>query len=230
MKNPDLSKELKKRIQIVRRDMGGMLFHFTRRVTSQAIKNAKKDIKPLTASDVLNKILAEGKLNGSEVWSQGYPSVSFTEAPIQEFNSIFSLADIASTDEDKPRYEPYGVAVSKEWLFAKGGRPVIYDDESSFKDIPEDQRYRYVPYDPIIGEDYTWEREWRIRQEHLYLDPSHTLVIVPTSEEAFDLVYDHSIDEADSDVEDGESYFSSPYKKPKWLAVSLDLFGFKKMA
>jgi len=149
-----------------------------------------------------------------------------------EFHSIFSLASIASSDEERPRYELYGIAVTKEWLFEKGGRPVIYDDESSFDSISDNIKYRFVPYDLMKGKDYTWEREWRIRTEHLELDPRHTLIVVPTSEEAFDLVYGHASEEADWDVEgsSGLAYIVGSYHKPKWLAVSLDLFGFEYKA
>ena len=60
------------------------------------------------------------------------------------------------------------------------------------------------------------------------MDPKHTLVVVPTADEAFELVYDFAEIEADWDVEGskGEGYISGFYHKPKWLAVSLDVFGF----
>jgi hypothetical protein len=52
-----------------------------------------------------------------------------------------------------------GVAVSKKWLFAHWGRPVIYDRPEGLVALPDDQRYRFVPYDPTAGTDFTWERE-----------------------------------------------------------------------
>jgi hypothetical protein len=148
--------------------------------------------------------------------------VCFTEAPIQEFHAIFSLVAIAASEDLRPRYEPYGVAVRKEWLFAQGGRPVIYDEPDAFDRLPSGERYRFIPYNPADGIDFTWEREWRIKTDHLRLDPKHTLVVVPTSAEAFEIVYDFGEMKPELD-EDG---YQTGYYCPRWLAVSLDLFGY----
>jgi hypothetical protein len=178
-----------------------------------------------SAGAVLEKILYEGQLLGTSRWTYGYNCVCFTEAPIQEFNSIFSLIEIAASENERPRYEPYGIAVNKNWLFAHGGRPVIYDHPSAFEALSDDHKYRFVPYDPGAGIDFTYEREWRIKTDSLKLDPQKTLVIVPTAEEAFDLVYQFADMEADYDKEGNPE---SAYHVAKWLAVSLDIFGFGK--
>ena len=181
-----------------------------------------------SAFAVLTKILYEGQLLGTSAWTYGQRCVCFTKAPITEFNAIFSLVANAASKQERPHYEPYGIAVNKKWLFGKGGRPVIYDHPNAFENLPEDLRYRFVPYDPAKGVDCTWEREWRIKTDALQLDPKHTLVVVPTADEAFDLVYEFAEIEADWDVEGshGEAYISGVYHKPRWLAVSLDIFGF----
>ena len=229
---PDQSKELAKRIRLVRRDVGDLLFHFTRSTEpnrgSVPTGEVQTKNKRGSASSVLKKILYEEKLLGSSRWTYGENIVCFTEAPIQEFNSIFSLVSIASSHEERPRYEPYGVAVSKKWLFEKGGRPVIYDHPNGLSGYPESLRYRFVPYDPTEGNDFTWEREWRIKTGELKLDPMHTLVVVPTSDEAFEIVYEYANIEADYDVEGshGDGYITGTYHTPKWLTVSLEIFGF----
>lgn len=231
MKTPKLSKKLSKRINMVRRDIGNLLFHFTRKPKNDDMiyvtqGNGSMGM-PSSAFSVLRKILYESRLKGTSKWSPGQKCVCFTEAPITEFNSIFSLVDIASSKKEEPRYEPYGIAVSKQWFFQKGGRPVIYDSSEKLKCYPQDMKYRFVPYDPIKGIDYTWEREWRINSDYLSLDPKHTFVIVPTADEAFEIVYEFANLEPDVDFADGESYVSGVYHTPHWLAVSLDLFGFK---
>lgn len=219
-KTPQISKDLYDRIKLVRRDFGNLLFHFTR-IPDQEKITKKNYNGPRSAWGVLRKILLEGKIIGTSKWTHGQKCVCFTEAPIQEFRSIFSLVEIAATQQQKPRYEPYGIAVSKRWLFEKGGRPVIYDHPDTFSLLHKDQKYRFVPYDPTHGIDFTWEREWRIKVDHLELDPRETLVVVPDSQEAYTLVYEFAEPELDGD-------WDSPavYHNPKWLAVSLDLFGF----
>ena len=223
---PELSKELYDRIKLVRRDIGNLLFHFTRKppgdfVTIELESGGTWSMSS-SAGSVLNKILHDGRLLGTSKWTYGHNCICFTEAPIQEFNSVFSLLEIASSKNERPRYEPYGIAVSKKFLFKCGGRPVIYDHPSAFEELPESQRYRFVPYDPEKQIDFTWEREWRIRADYLQLDPKETLVVVPSSDEAFDIVYQFANIEADYD-RDGS--IMGAYHDPKWLAVSLDLFG-----
>jgi len=223
METPNQSKELEKRIRIVRRDMTDLLFHFTR------------GTEDASASSILNLILREGTLRATSNWSKPDKIVCFTEAPIQEFNAIFSLSSIANSVYEHPRYEPYGIAVSKKWLYKQGGRPVIYDAKESQNNYSGELSYRFVPYNPECEDnDYTWEREWRIKINELKLDPNFTLVIVPSAEEAFDIVYGFADVETeyDWDCEDyndpSSAIITGSYDThtPRWLAVSLDMFGF----
>ena len=223
---PDLSPELAKRIRLVRRDVGSLLFHFTRKPSEPfvvvATPNGGSRSWPSSASAVLQKILHEARLTGTGTWSSGDPCVCFTDAPIQECNAIFSLNAIASSEQLRPRYEPYGIAVSKEWLFSQGGRPVIYDHPDALDRLPDSERYRFVPYDPTKNIDFTWEREWRVKTDHLVLDPRRTYAVVPSSDEAFQIVYDF----ADLETDWNEDGPAGTYHSPRWLAVSLDLFGY----
>src|SRR5437660_4028821 len=146
-KVPGLSEELATRIRLVRRDIGSLLFHFTRKPPGDRVEihHGRGAVTTMSASAyaVLYKILVEGCLNGTDAWTPGESCICFTEAPIQEFNSVFSLVVIAASESQRPRYEPYGIAVSKRWLFAQGGRPVIYDHPEAFDELPERQRYRF---------------------------------------------------------------------------------------
>ena len=223
---PELSDFLAKRIQLVRRDIGALLFHFTRTPDTQSLEyelpGGGQVFAQASAGAVLSKILHEGLLRGSGRWSGGRDCVCFSEAPIQELNALFSLIAFASSEAEHPRYEPYGIAVSKQWLFAQGGRPVIYDHPDSEAELSETYRYRFVPYDPSVGRDFTWEREWRIETKVLALDPRHTLVVVPTANEAFGIVNEFADEVPDYD---NEPVPTGVYLDPTWLAVSLDLFG-----
>ena len=210
---PDLSADLSRRIRLVRRDIGDLLCHFTR--GADPVYEDLNGIRVNTAESAenkLTKILRLGALLGSSKWTHGIDTVCFTEAPIHEFNALMELASIATEQHQRPRYEPYGVAVSKSWLFGQGGRPVIYDSPAAEKAFPKKLKYRYCRYDPINGDDYTWEREWRIATTRLQLDPKQTLVIVPSASEAFDIVHSY-----------GQQ--CDRFIKPTWLAVSLDMFG-----
>jgi hypothetical protein len=225
-KNGKSKEELATRIKIVRRDMSDLLFHFTRRTDNKS------------ARDVLNNILNEGKLKGTAKSNKSDKFICFTEAPIQECNSIFSLVSIATLPDHLPRYEPYGVAVSKKWLYEKGGRHVIYDHPDARNEISASQNYRFAPYSPLDGKDFTWEREWRIKSDELELDPNCTLVVVPTAKEAFEIVYSRSSIgivgfDYDYDSDDWDdptaAYICDAHEIqehiPIWLAVSLDMFG-----
>ncbi|MDQ1351948.1 MAG: hypothetical protein QG657_2254 [Acidobacteriota bacterium] len=226
-KMPQLSKELARRIRIVRRDIGSLLFHFTRLPAMKSVQIEQPHsttIMSASAGAVLRKILWDGYLLGSSTWTHGENCICFTEAPIHEFNSIFSLVAIASSESERPRYEPYGVAVTKRWLFAQGGRPVIYDHPDALATIPTEQRYRFVAYDPTREIDFTWEREWRYRGDRLFINPKETLVVVPTADEAFEIAYELADMEADYD-RDGN--LEGAYHVPRWLTVSLDIFGFE---
>jgi hypothetical protein len=218
----DNTHELVRRIHLVRRDVGNLLFHFTR-TPHPYTPPLRIQSWPATAMTVLENILSERRLIGSSAYIRGgHKCVCFTEAPIGEVVSLFRLAELAAETGLRPKYEPFGVAVTKEWLFARGGRPVIYQPDPEYDALPEPIRYRHVRYDPIAGVDFTWEREWRICTEELGLDPKHTLVLVPSSAEAFDLMFKHADWQADYDREGNPE---NAYPEPDWMAVSLDFFG-----
>ena len=223
---PEIPAELARQIKLLRRDMGSLLFHFTRG-TGQPLVRERNGIRVETdgtAREVLKCILTDGALKGTSRYIRsGEPCVCFTEAPLQEFATLFRLNEIAASRNERPRYEPYGVAVNKDWLFAQGGRPVIYDHPDAFEQLPGHLKHRLVPYDPAAGLDHSWEREWRIKTASLALHPSRTLAVVPTADEAAEIVYAFSEWEPDTEYTIGGPM-------PRWLAVSLDIFGFDDLS
>jgi hypothetical protein len=82
----------------------------------------------------------------------------------------------------------------KSWLFAYGGRPVIYQSEAEFDALPETHRWRHVRYEPE-DVDFTWEREWRIPREELHFTPNDACLVLPNKEWADVLVAEHHADE-----------------------------------
>ena len=149
---------------MIRGDLSNRIIHLTR--------GASLD----EAAGVFDQILHEGALVGNNGFIRGgYRCVCFSEAPINVLAQV-----LASPRDDGMRYAPFGVMVGKAWLFRHGGRPVIYQAHEEFELLHETQRYRHVRYEPHLGRDHTWEREWRIQTNLLQLDPAETTFVVPT--------------------------------------------------
>ncbi len=130
------------------------------------------------AAVIFQKIVAEKRLiGGTGGITDTLRCVCFSEAPISKLSAI--LADRSQLGF---RYAPFGVMIDKDWLFEKGGRPVIYQPEVDYELLHSKQRYRHKTYEPAKGIDFTWEREWRIQTEELKLDPSQVTLVVPNRE------------------------------------------------
>jgi hypothetical protein len=149
---------------MIRGDLSECLVHLTRAVTHSA------------AAQAFLQIIKSRQLIGSSRDIRGASKcVCFSEAPISILVQALSLPP-----EEGMRYAPFGVMVRKQWLFAQGGRPVIYQPEEEFELLHEQQRFRHVRYDPNKEQDYTWEREWRVRTDILPLNPAEVTFVVPT--------------------------------------------------
>ena len=141
-----------------------------------------------TAGEVLREILNTRKLlGGTGNIKGGFRCVCFSEAPISKLGQVLTLPGIHGM-----RYKPFGIMVSKQWLYDKGGRPVIYQADNEYDLLHNDLKYRHVKYEPPIV-DFSWEREWRIRTDELQLDPANVTVIVANRD------FVESIKQEDSD-------------------------------
>jgi hypothetical protein len=150
-------------MRVIRDDLSDRLIHLTRGPTYSA------------ASATLAEILAQRALRGSSGCIRGgYTCVCFSEAPIAKLGYLLALPTAHGV-----RYMPYGIMLSKEWLYSLGGRPVIYQSDVEFDHLPEALRFRHVRYEPPRV-DFSWEREWRIQTSSLALDPATVTVVVPT--------------------------------------------------
>ncbi|MFH1560824.1 MAG: hypothetical protein ABID84_05385 [Chloroflexota bacterium] len=148
--------------RMIRDDVSSRLIHLTRGEPEKV------------AAEAFLSIVKERKIRGgTECIKGGYRCVCFSEAPLSKLTQI--LANPAASGM---RYKPFGVMVEKEWLFKRGGRPVIYQPDAEYSLLHETQRFRHVRYEPS-SVDFTWEREWRIRTDELELDPSVTTLVVP---------------------------------------------------
>ena len=226
-----MKKSVLNSIKLFRKDMGNLLFHFTKsrpQGTLSPLINPYINVPLPPGADnaksafyVLSEILVSSKLIGTSKCKRGgHRCVSFTEWPVSELASLFAINNELIKEGDKPRYEPYGIAVNKDWLFDKGGRPVIYQSEKEYKELPVHLQWRHVRYEPRYY-DFTWEREWRISCPELPLNPLEVLVIVRNRNEAYDVTYGFS---QISNVQDPNTGAKVKWSKPSWMAVSLDLF------
>lgn len=134
------------------------------------------------AFEVLRRIVSEQRLRGGTGDIKGgYQCVCFTEAPQTTFHDVIG------------RYRPFGIRISKRWLYSQCGRPVIYQSEDEFEGLGETHRWRHVRYEPDREPpiDFTWEREWRIQTDSLPLPPGEARLVLPHEGWADRLEADH---------------------------------------
>lgn len=159
-------------------DVTARLTHLTRRVDDNP--------DPHAAVNVLMKILSERRLVGSST-KQGFivgrrRAVCFQEAPLYSIGQ--NMRHEASLGS-KLRYDPYGLTFAKDYIFRKGGRPVIYERTSDAKRyLPEEQWWRIVRFDLSDQRnfiDWTHEREWRVPDD-LEFELTEAFVLVPNKD------------------------------------------------
>lgn len=133
------------------------------------------------------KILTEQKIIGSTTKS-GYvngniSAVCFQDIPLHSVaENIFYEQQLKKENKAKSfRYTGFGLRFSKEFIFNKGGRPVIYDiTEEAKKYLSKENYWRIVNFD-LSNEnnfiDWTHEREWRI-PGNLEFDLSEVEVLI----------------------------------------------------
>lgn len=164
----------------MRVDLSERLVHLTR---GDSLGEAEKAFRSIVSEKQLR-----GHSNGIR---GGHKVVCFSEAPIEVLARMFSSSNATF------RYRPFGIMISKRWLFELGGRPVIYQPEEEFSILPVELQYRHVRFDDPGGKkDHTFEREWRIKTESLKLEPEHCTLVVPDRDWDYRLREEH--DERDS--------------------------------
>jgi hypothetical protein len=177
--------ELWTEIRRLRGDLSAFAIHFTRtRTNSDDFDLDWPPAPPTPAVEVLAEILNGNQLKGGTRGIRGgYRCVCFTETPLRFVYPLIPHVE--------GRYEPYGIAVRKKWLFDCGGRPVIYQPEDEMQYLDPAIRFRHAKYQPRVDEavwepgsaDFTWEREWRVQTDSLAIDKGTVIALVPTEAE-----------------------------------------------
>jgi hypothetical protein len=143
----------------VRPDLSPYLIHLTKNTEG---KNGK------SAFDNLIRILKRGELIGSTTKS-GFikgknPATCFMDVPFVALKYVLSAEN---TNPDNPRYEPFGIFVTKRYAYNNGCRPVLYlsDSETEELGIPDKELWRVVRFEVQKKGWISWlhERAWRCR-------------------------------------------------------------------
>lgn len=147
-----------------RNDISDKLVHFTSGETPDA------------AFARLSQIVDERVLRGGNGMIRGgYRCVCFTEAPLASLPGGLVNPDAYS------RYQPFGVIFEKAHIFARGGRPVIYQSDAEYHALRDEMKWRHMRYEPDANPpvDFGWEREWRVRTEVLEFGPDVAGLVLP---------------------------------------------------
>ncbi len=143
----------------IRPDLSPYIVHLT--------KNTKKEDN-YSAFDNLVSILQNGEIWGSKK-NKGFikgphKAACFMDIPL---NCLKYVLDNKNANPRHPRYEPYGIILTKRLAFRKGCRPVLYlsNQETSDLRIPDDELWRVVRFEVTKDQWISWlhEREWRCR-------------------------------------------------------------------
>lgn len=142
---------------------------------------------------MLQRILSEAELRGGTGFIRGqWECVCFSEAPLSEFAGFLRANEVVQEfSGQRPRYEPFGIAVPKIEIWRAGGMPVIYQGDEYYSRLSDSMKYRHVRLDLDRGIDLTWEREWRLRAKSFPLNPDTAIVLVRSESDARILVSKH---------------------------------------
>jgi len=118
-----------------------------------------------SAFDILVSILKTGKIRGGQGFIKGQnPAACFMDVP---FYSLKYILNKENTNVEEPRYEPFGIFVTKKYAYSKGCRPVLYlaNKEVQLLRIPDSELWRVVRFEVSDEGWISWlhEREWRVK-------------------------------------------------------------------
>jgi len=173
------SKEKWKNRLTDRSDLSTSLVHLTKQsISNNVIEN-------------LFKILHDLQLDGSTT-DTGFiigtiPAVCFQDTPFYGIaQNILFEQKIREDESSKIRYSAVGLAFEKEYVYKKGGRPVLYENKEIAKKIlPENEWWRIVNFNlsnPNAIIDWTHEREWRCKNNFKFDISEVTILLANESQ------------------------------------------------
>lgn len=156
-----------------RPDLTPYLIHLT--------KNTKASDEN-SAFDNLVSILKTGKIWGGQGFIKGpNRAACFMDVP---FYSLKYILNKENTNTEEPRYEPFGVFVTKKTAYRRGCRPVLYLDKKEVRNlqIPENELWRVVRFEVSHKGWISWlhEREWRVKGDFALPSKPHGVLVLNT--------------------------------------------------
>ncbi|WP_143479612.1 hypothetical protein [Aquipseudomonas alcaligenes] len=143
---------------IERPDLSPYLVHLTKRTKEDGFSAYDNLISILMLGEIWGSNTRKGFVKGSEKAS------CFMDVPVASLKYILKESNM---NPENPRYEPYGVLLTKKYAYTAGARPVLYlsNNELSALSIPENEKWRVVRFDGVGAFDVNWlhEREWRCK-------------------------------------------------------------------
>jgi hypothetical protein len=156
----------------IRPDLSPYIVHLTKNIIKKDQHSAFKN---------LVSILQAGEIRGSD--KKGFikgpnSAACFMDVPLQSLKYILNESD---SDPDNPRYEPFGIIVTKKWAYRHQCRPVLYLSNNELKKlkISREEQWRVVRLEVKKEQWISWihEREWRCKGNFkLPTDPHAVLV------------------------------------------------------
>lgn len=142
-----------------------------------------KESDERTAFKNLINILRNGIILGSSAGGyirKPHSASCFMDVPLQSLKYVI-------TNDNKHRYEPYGILVTKQRAYRAGARPVLYisNEEIGAIGINNNELWRVVRFEVKNDKWISWlhEREWRAKGD-FNLPREPIAVFVKTSQEA----------------------------------------------
>jgi len=143
-----------------RPDLSPFILHLTKNTESE---------DNFTAYENLVSILKTGEIWGSDK-KKGFikgphTAACFMDIPLASLKYILNKKN---SSPDNPRYEPFGIVVTKKTAYQRGCRPVMYlsNSETRRLKLPKDELWRVVRLEVAKQERWiSWlhEREWRCK-------------------------------------------------------------------
>lgn len=142
-----------------------------------------------SAMATLLRIISSQRLaSSSEGIRGGHSVVAFTDVPLTEFRT----RRVFRKHRHRFDFEPWGVAIRKDWLQMQGGKPVIYGNDNDWGQMEAGQRPWFQKDSVVGGTSNSSELEWRIIGDvDLSKVPKESIRVFVENTAAADVVSQH---------------------------------------